>query len=62
LLSTAPAFIQSLDDDDVEVRHHAVMALAELTRQNEWGPSIDAFTADERRYIAHWKEWAKERK
>lgn len=62
LLSAAPAFIQSLDDDDVEVRHHAVMALAELTRQNEWGPSIDAFTADERRYITHWKEWAKERK
>ena len=62
VLSAAPAFIQSLDDNDVEVRHHAVMALAELTRQNEWGPSIDAFTADERRYIAHWKEWAKERK
>jgi hypothetical protein len=56
------SLVRALDDDDLEVRHHAVMALAELTERNEWGPSIDAFTEDERRYITYWKEWVKQRK
>lgn len=49
----------ALQDSDREVRYQAVLGLATITKQVEWGPSIDAFEREERKYLAHWLEWAK---
>lgn len=51
----------ALDDSDFEVRLYAVIGLAEITGQSEWGPSWDGFAADEGRYLRHWKEWIRVR-
>ena len=59
--ATIDAFVAALDDTDVEVRHSAVLGLAETTGQLQWGPSIPAFAADPDRYISYWKEWARSR-
>lgn len=55
------ALIRRLDDDEQRVRYHAVIGLAESTGKSEWGPSFDAFLADEQRYIRAWKDWARTR-
>ena len=49
----------ALEDRDRDVRYQAVIGLAEITGQNEWGPSVDLFQHDEKPYLAHWREWAK---
>ena len=56
-VATAP-LVRALDDGDFEVRLNGARGLAELTGQEEWIPSWDAFRADEARFVAHWKEWA----
>lgn len=53
------ALSQALKDSDRDVRYQAVIGLAEITGQYEWGPSIDLFQRDENRYLTHWKSWAK---
>ena len=58
---TIDTVVAALDDSDQQVRHAAVMTLAELTGQLEWGPSLPAFALDEGRYIEHWKEWFRRR-
>lgn len=55
------ALIQALDDSDRDVRYNAVIGLAEITGEYEWGPSTDLFQSNEQRYLAHWKEWVKTR-
>lgn len=50
-----------LADADFEIRYTAVIGLAEITGQHEWGPAQDVFQANERRYLDHWKAWAKAR-
>lgn len=52
---------QALNDSDREVRYCAIIGLAEITGQYEWGPSVDLFRRDEQRYLAYWKEWVKAR-
>jgi len=52
---------QALKDSDHDVRYEAVIGLAEITGQYEWGPSIDLFRREERHYIVHWQEWVKQR-
>jgi hypothetical protein len=37
-----------------------VRALADITGENLWGPSIPEFEANERKYIEHWIGWAKD--
>jgi hypothetical protein len=51
----------ALQDNDREVRYQAVLGLAAVTGQSDWGPSIDLFTQDEQRYLEYWKDWAKGR-
>jgi len=53
--------IAALDDADREVRYHAVVGMAKVTGQAEWGPSPPGFMADEGKYIQHWKAWSKKR-
>jgi HEAT repeats len=52
---------QALNDDDREVRYQAVLGLASVTGQNDWGPSIDLFIKDESRYLTYWKDWLRVR-
>ncbi len=59
--SALSLLIDSLDDPDLQVRHNAVLGLATLTRQTEWGPSLDAFRGDVERYVGHWREWSRSR-
>jgi len=51
----------ALNDADVEVTHNALMGFAETTGQPEWGPSMPTFLADRERYLAHWKDWMRNR-
>jgi len=53
--------LASLNDSDRAVRYQAVIGLAEITGQFEWGPSVDLFQKDEQRYLTYWREWAKTR-
>lgn len=52
--------VRSLDDPKYEVRYYAVRALADITGQNLWGPSIPEFKERELVYLQHWKKWADE--
>ena len=47
-----------LDDSDLQVRHDAVMGLAEITGDLEWAPNLDLFQSEEQRYLKHWHDWA----
>ena len=50
-----------LEDTDLEIRYVAVIGLAEITGQYEWGPAQDLFQNNEQRYLDFWKEWSKSR-
>ena len=51
----------ALNDDHREVRYQAVLGLAAVTGQADWGPSIELYASDEERYVTHWKDWLKVR-
>ena len=51
-----------LSDSNREVRYLAVLGLANITKQSEWGPSIDLFARDENRFLNYWKNWVNENK
>lgn len=51
----------ALEDSDPRVRYNAVLGLAIITGQSNWGPSIDLFERDEQHYLTYWREWAKTR-
>ena len=54
---TVSLFVQALDDKVQMIRYDAVLALAEIERNWSLAPSVDAFQADEKKYIAAWKSW-----
>lgn len=47
-----------LNDPDDTTRYYAVVAMGEITHQDEWTPSISAFRANEAHYLVHWRGWA----
>jgi HEAT repeat protein len=47
----------ALRDSDSEVRYQAVLGLATITGQQEWGPSRDLFERQEPQYLTYWREW-----
>ena len=53
---------QALYDDDQEVRYYAVVGLGEITGQNQWTPSIANFNQNEKKFLEHWRKWAKQLK
>lgn len=53
---------QALYDPDHEVRYYAVEGLGEITGQNQWTPSIANFDQNEKKFLAHWRDWAKQLK
>jgi HEAT repeats len=53
---------RALFDSDQQVRYYAVVGLGETTGQNEWTPSIANFDKNEKKFLDHWREWAKENK
>jgi HEAT repeat protein len=52
-----PAFVRALDDRVQFVRYDAVLGLAEVEHNWALAPSVDAFKADEQKYITAWKSW-----
>jgi hypothetical protein len=48
-----------LNDADLQTRYYAVIGLAEITRENEWGPTFDEFRDHEDHYLSYWRNWAK---
>ena len=52
---------RALNDSDFDVRYYAVLGLARITGQDEWGPALPLFEKDEKRYLTHWRDWANQR-
>jgi hypothetical protein len=51
---------EALYDSDREVQYQAVIGLAEITGTvGEWAPASGTFEQNPKRYLDHWREWAK---
>ena len=50
---------KALQDDDQHVRYEAVFGLGKIAGQPDWRPSFEYFVQEERRFLEHWKDWAK---
>ena len=50
---------EALNDSEREVRYIAVIGLGEITRQDEWSPSIDNFSEHEAYFLSYWRNWVK---
>ncbi|MGH9733722.1 MAG: HEAT repeat domain-containing protein [Candidatus Acidiferrales bacterium] len=46
-----------LQDSDFQTRYFAVVALAQITHQSEWRPTIGEFRTDENKYLGYWERW-----
>jgi hypothetical protein len=56
--SSAPVWVQRLDDPNKVVRYQAVITLAEtFGKGQEFAPSMQLFDQDPERYVALWKDW-----
>jgi hypothetical protein len=55
-----PVLVRALDDDDLEVRFHAVFGLGTVTlKQDPRRPTMAEFRLDQRKYLTYWKDWWK---
>jgi HEAT repeats len=52
---------KALYDNDRDVRYHAVMCFAEITKQYSWAPAKGIYDSNEQRYLTHWRNWAASR-
>jgi hypothetical protein len=52
---------KALYDNDRDVRYHAVMGLAEITKQYSWAPAKDKYVSNEQHYLTYWRNWAAKR-
>jgi len=59
--SSIPALTVASYDDDRLVRYYAVSGLANITEENDWGPSLPLYEENEQRFLGHWREWVKKR-
>lgn len=53
------ALLVAMDDSDRDVRYNAVAALAEISGEMNWLPSMDFFWSNEAPFIEHWRAWAR---
>jgi hypothetical protein len=54
---------EALHDPDREVQYQAVIGLAEITgAPSEWSPASGTFDKDPKKYLDHWRDWAKTNK
>ena len=56
--TTTDMLVHMLSDSDPNVRYYVIRALAEVTGQEMWSPSIPEFQQHEGLYMEHWKKWA----
>jgi hypothetical protein len=56
------ALSEALWDSDQRVLYQAVVGLGEITRQDEWTPSIDYFAQNKSRFLQHWRDWSQSQK
>lgn len=54
-----PLALIALNDSDGIVRYNAVIGLSEITKQDEWGPSLREFQAkaNQQKYLDYWRKW-----
>ncbi|MCU1299131.1 MAG: hypothetical protein JWO91_3409 [Acidobacteriaceae bacterium] len=52
--SSKNALIKALSDPDPDVRYHAVRALAQISGQDVWAPSVSEFELHQKKYLDHW--------
>jgi hypothetical protein len=52
---------EALNDSERDIRYIAVIGLGEITRQNEWSPSIDNFSEHEAYFLSYWRNWLNNR-
>jgi hypothetical protein len=57
--SAIDPLLSAIDDPDSMVQYYAVVGLAEITGQTDWRPNTFDFTSDPKKYLAHWREFAK---
>ena len=50
---------KALNDSDGQVRYYAIRALADITHQPQWGPSIPEYEENGKKYLDYWLDWAK---
>ena len=50
---------EALNDSERDIRYIAVIGLGEITRQNEWSPSIDNFYEHEGYFLSYWRNWVR---
>jgi hypothetical protein len=50
--------LAAMSDTDRQVRYTAVAALAEISGELNWLPSMDYFWSNEAPFIEHWRTWA----
>jgi hypothetical protein len=51
---------KALYDTNRDVQYFGVIGLAEITgTTGEWAPATDTFMEDPRKYVEHWRQWAK---
>jgi hypothetical protein len=55
-----PPLSKALYGTDREVRYYAVVGLGQITGQNQWTPSIANFNKNEKKFLNHWRKWAKQ--
>jgi HEAT repeat protein len=60
--SSLPYLALALNDDDVDVRYNAMMAIAQMEGSpSAWTPARDAFEQDQITYLQHWQNWWRSR-
>ncbi len=59
--SAVGPLLSVIDDSDPMVQYYAVVGLAEITGQTDWRPNTFDFSSDPKKYLDHWREFAKSR-
>jgi len=59
--SAIDVLVLALADRDPQIRHYAMVGLADLTNQPEWRPSQEGEHGSELRYLSYWRDWARTR-
>ncbi len=59
--SAVDPLLSAIDDSDPMVQYYAVVGLAEITGQTDWRPNTFDFSSDSKKYLDHWREFAKSR-
>jgi hypothetical protein len=60
--SSISALTEALSDQNSDVRYYAIRGLADVTGEQQWGPSPAEYQEHETKYRQHWLDWATQNK